>query len=180
MKLSSHNRPLAWARRHAARLILLALYGLVFVPFLHSIDHEDDHVHTPGGGIVYRLSPSDLDDDKLAERIEAGEFAADALLSHHHGPHGHAHDHSHGENHSHDNADSHDELPRSPHAPSPLDHAGDSFAHFAVSITAPQTTLVLPPPVETPAMDARVEPSTQISPRTPRLGTASPRGPPLS
>lgn len=32
--------------------IWLAVFGLL--PIVHSIDHQDDHVHLPGGGIVYR------------------------------------------------------------------------------------------------------------------------------
>ncbi len=169
MKKSPDIRPLAWARRHAVRLILLSLYVLVAAPLFHSIGHEDDHVHLPGGGIVYQLTPSDIDEGNFADRLP------DDHASHH------AHGHSHGpHSHYHDDHPSGDERRPVPGQPSPLEHAADSLAHFSASITTPSATVVLPPPLEmAPSADC-VEIETRLCQRSPSLSAASPRGPPLS
>lgn len=176
---------------NAARLVLCALFAFALAPLFHAIDHEDDHVHTPGGGIVYRPAPSDgeLEIDRDALELERAVFG-DHAVGQDQRPH--AHPHPHDDHHAEhrdaagdewsggsDHRAEHEHPPAAPDRPSPLEHGADSFAHFGASVVVAPTTIDIRPVFEVCVPASRVELTPQLRPPSPSLHTASPRGPPL-
>ena len=164
-------------RRYVVWLILMGLYGLVIAPLSHVIGHEDDHVHTADGGIIYKTNAPDVH----GHGHHAGHGHADRdgheLAHHGHGDVG-EHDAAPAHDHAHDTAEP--EGPdKSPGSPSPLEHAADSLAHFSVSVSVSTPTIDVLPSTRADA-PRDVEPTCfeAPTPRSVRLEQASPRGPP--